>query len=341
MSDAVSAANHGLAALAGIDFLHQNGMSDRDSSSIVQAVTAESFFSAVNKCEGTSAVASVVDLNCDPGEGFEENEGCRLCRAIKLDVVKQEELLEAEAASRSAGTGAPYAAKAMGADVRAVMVDVGENDRPDDDPCRYVCRSCIAENTEQSNFLTMREECAWDDSFTRNFQAAMHDRMASILQGKKQVLDTTGAGAAIDTGKAVEQIVNRVTDRFTVSVRNYARQSVLQFQTMTFAPGSQSILATKNTQVFDARVVMNVVQGEVATHKLYDQADVDAQVTQYSKHVGELSGVRDSLAGAVRDFTDLWSNAKGQLMMIVTGVLLIFILAAGAFMYFMRGGGGG
>lgn len=335
-----SDASHGLAALAGIDFLHQNGMSDKDSSSIVQAVTAESFFSAVNQCQGTSAVASVIDLNCDPGEGFEENEGCRLCRAIKLDAVKQEELLEREAASRSADSDEPYQRQAMNPRIRAVMTDVEANDYPDDDPCRYVCRSCLAENTEQSNFLTMRQDCAWDADFSTNFKAAMHDRMTSILQGKKQVLDTAKAGEAIDTGKAVEQIVNRVSDRFTVAVRNYARQSVLQFQTMTFAPGSQSILATKNTQVFDARVVMDVVQGEVATHKLFDQADVDAQVTQYSKHVGELGGVRDSLAGAVRDFKDLWSNAKGQLMMIVTGVLLIFILAAGAFMYFMRGGGG-
>ena len=334
-------ASHGLSALAGIDFLFQNGMSDRDSSSIVQAVTAESFFSAVNKCEGTSAVASVIDLNCDPGEGFEENEGCRLCRAVKLDAVKQEELLETEAASRSAATDTPYQKQAMNARARAIMTDVGgESNHPDDDPCRYVCRSCIAENTEQSNFLTMRESCAWDENFSRNFKSAMHDRMTSIIQGKKQVLDTAKAGEAIDTGKAVEQIVNRVHDRFTVSVRNFARQSVLQFQTMTFAPGSQSILATKNSQVFDARVVMDVVQGEVATHKLFDQSDVDAQVSEYSKHVGALTGVRDSLAGAVRDFEDLWSNAKGQLMMIVTGVLLIFILAAGAFMYFMRGGGG-
>lgn len=320
--------DHGLDALAGVDFLHAGGMSKHSSNDLVQQITAESFFDAVRGCDSSSAVSSNITLDCDPGDGFKQNESCQLCRAVIADAMKKEAELEKEAASLSEGA---YTAKLASTNVISAL----KGEDPTTDPCRYVCVSCIAENNQQENFLTMSTTCQFDDSFDDRFQTSMQDKLSAQLNDHNTTLEKVGI-KGIDITQAAVDIKNRVASRFTVTVRQFARNSVTQFQNMTFEPGSQGIVATKNSQVFSTEVILNVFNSRFASQSVYNQSDLTARVTQFSQQTNELDSLRSSLGTVINSVGDLWSDIKGRIMTIVAGVLLILVLALGAVMFFMK-----
>jgi len=320
--------DHGLDALAGVDFLHAGGMSEHSSNDLVQQITAESFFDAVRGCDSSSAVSSNINLDCDPGDGFDQNESCQLCRAVIADAIQKEAELEKEAEMLSEGS---YKAKTASAEVISAL----NGEEPTTDPCRYVCISCIAENNKQENFLTMSTTCQFDDSFDDRFQTAMQDKLSAQLTDHNTTLEKVGI-QGIDITQASVDIKNRVASRFTATVRQFARNSVTQFQNMTFESGSQGIVATKNSQVFSTEVVLNVFNSRFASQSVYNQSDLTARVTQFSQQTNELNSLRASLATVINSVGDLWSDIKGRLMTIVAGVLLILVLAMGAVLFFMK-----
>lgn len=314
-----------------LTFLQNNGIINENGSSFLTRIAAEAFFEATRSCQGAGFAGQIIQLECNPpslnGRSISDNRNCVYCRQIKQQAYTMRTQLEQEASQLSQGA---YQAQSLDANLRQQI----DSDNIGLDPCRYVCAACVLEDTDQVERLRFSATCNFNDpDFNSRFVAVMQNTIVQQVQTVKQYLTTLNVTTIPST--IAEQLSQKINLQLTSSVREDIMASVRAYQSISFQPGSYSILASGNSQVFSVKVAFQFFERQRLQAKIYDSTKYNTFVSALKSKTSS-KDLRKDIRKAIRSLSDMWKTIEGKIIMILITIFLILLVGMIAYLEVMR-----
>jgi hypothetical protein len=262
---------------ATLEYLQGLGYDVGSPNEIVVRSMSDVYFQIVQRCSSTADVVSRRDLNCDPGLNFQQNEGCRLCRGIKYGAaeIRQKAML-------FLGSDQPdYVDQRFDRTKEPLLP-------PLDDPCRYVCMSCLSENNKQTNIVRMsvnNEACDWPN-VREEFMAKLKEQITESMSAASAIAADLNLVKASNLPQTYVQITQDTLQKYEIVLEKDVHQALLQYQSILFEPGSTSIVASSNVQEISSNVVLDIMSSEtLRVGELYNRAALNAHLVEIAQKV--------------------------------------------------------
>jgi hypothetical protein len=335
--------NEGESLYNGLKYLFSKGKTPKSSTTIMNTITSNAFFSSVATCEGALEAGQLFIGNCDPpvldGIKFTDNINCKLCKQQKIDLYNQRIALESKAKEEDPN----YTIQTFS---NTITQTEWENDNSSTNSCKFVCSSCLFLKNEQSVQLRLLTQCSDDiDSQTQAFIDTMNNNLADETSKVMDAYATQLNNIGIDTSEQVknltktdisERILTKITSNQTVSMLSLFKNAAVAFQSTIIEPGSNSIISTNNVQMFNLDSVFFAVQQSKVGVNLYNDENYTTFVKQFERE-DKLNDIVKQATEAGNSLKNLWQNDGGKVLIILLVVMLIVIIVSVGVTYLRKG----
>ena len=308
--------------VAAFDYLFQQGRVPRSGQGLVNSVTARAFFQAMTVCPTAGFAQSVFFANCDPpvigGRTFRENAACVLCQQQKTELLAQREAFEQFTKSQNPD----YQVQTWSSPEAQQRWETTE---PAEDSCRFVCSSCVVEDTNQDVQLNITSSCL-DAAFLTNLSNSINVQMQAVFRRFQGELGAIGVD--VDQPEAYAQnVTQQLGVILDLDLLNSFQNSVVLFQQTLIEPGTNSIYTSKTSQGFNISSSLHAVQNSRFSASIVSQVQLVEAFEQFETNE-TLSDLVAEASETASAFSSLWAEAGGKVLIIVTAVFLIAVMVA-------------
>lgn len=295
------------------------------STNITNSMMTKSILSSTTTCVSTIGASQTIKVDTvSPTKLAVESKGCLACLAGIEAIVGLQGKLNGLIGFNQVELGNTVDTNGKGA-----------QDKNFDDfmaaPCSDICRDAIINDVSQSQELTLKNDCTIEDNFETTVQNNMKSQIASSLSNQEDIFGQLESIFAGTKESVSTNIANAMSQNLTKSFVNSLSTTIANKQ--AFSVSGTSIYAANITQKFTSNVVGSLKVTNSVVDQMTQSSDfsIAQSVANSNDTVGDLA--KDFL-NIISSVSDLLSDLTGQLLMILSAIIVCIILIVGSLYVF-------
>lgn len=299
------------------------------STNITNSMMTKSILSSATNCVSTIGASQTIKVVTEsPTKLANESTGCLTCLAGIETIIGLQGTLNGLIGFNQKELGNTVDTNGKGA-----------QDKSFDDfmaaPCSDICRDSVVNDISQSQELTLKNDCNVENNFDSTVQQNMKSQIESSLSNQEDIfgqLESTFAG----TKESVStNIANVMSQNLTKSFVNSLSTTIANKQ--AFSVSGTSIYASNITQKFTSNVVGSLKITNSVVDQMTQSTDfsIAQSVANSNDTIGDLA---NDFLNIISSVSNLLNDLTGQLLMILSAIIVCIILIVGSLYVFSSGG---
>lgn len=198
-------------------------------------------------------------------------------------------------------------------------------------PCSAVCKSSIIQDISQSQKLTTKQTCNVENNITNQIQNNIAGQIDSQLKNQQDVFGQFESLFTSNRQSEITKLSSNLSQNITTNFIQNLHQTLKNHQIIDIS--GSSVLVEGVSQGFTGSIVGSLQSTNSVVNELKNSAQYAISQSLLNKN-DTLGDLAKSLERTIDNFADLLESTAGQIVIIVSAIILgIMIVALGIYLH--------